>query len=58
MSEDADDGLVVFVQKKASSFELGEEGLDGAAHNLQLLEGYVFFKIWHPPETSGLDAIV
>ena len=41
VGEDADDGMVVFVQKKASSFELEEERLDRAAHCLQLLEGYV-----------------
>ena len=58
VSEDADDRLVVLVEKKTSSFELWEERMDSAAHCLQLLEGYVLHEIWHPQETSGLDAVV
>ena len=34
VGEDADDGLVVFVKQKTSSFELGEERLDSASHCL------------------------
>ena len=45
MREDADDGLVFFVEKKTSAFELGKERLDRATHCLQLLEGDVFFDI-------------
>ena len=58
MSEDADDIRAVFVKQKTTSFELGEERMDCPAYRLELLERYVFFDVWHPPEISGLDAIV
>ncbi len=49
MRENADDRFVVLVKKKTSSFELGEERLDGETHCLQLLEGYLLLDIRHPP---------
>ena len=58
MGEDANDGLVVFVKKKTSAFELGEECLDRATYCLQLLEDDVIFDIWHRPQASGLDTFV
>ncbi len=58
MREDADDQLVVLMKKKTSSFELGEERLNGDTHCLQLLEDYVLLDVRHPPETPGLDTIV
>ncbi len=46
MREDADDILVVFVKKKTSALDLGEERMDRATHHyLQLLEGDVIFDI-------------
>ena len=56
--EDADDKMVVFVEKKTTSFELGEERLDGASHCLQLLERDALLDVRYPPKTSGLDAVV
>jgi hypothetical protein len=50
MREDADNKLVVLVNKMTSSFELREERLDGDTHCLQLLEGYVLLDVRHPPK--------
>ncbi len=58
MHEDADDRLVVLVKKETSSFELGEERLNGDTYCLKLLEGCVLLDVRHPPETPGLDTIV
>ncbi len=53
-----DKRLVVFVEYKAFFLELRTEGLYGAAHRLQILEGDVLVQVRHPPETSGFHPVV
>jgi hypothetical protein len=58
MREDADANLAVPVEKKTSSIEVREERLDGAAHCLKLLEGYVLSDVRHLSKAPGVDAVV
>jgi hypothetical protein len=52
------DGLVVFVQKKTTSFELRQEALNCASGCLESFEGDVLRQIGGCPKAPGLDAVV
>ncbi len=58
MCKDADDRRVIFVKKKTTTLELGEERMDRASHSLQLLEGYVLLDIHRRSKPSGLDEVI
>ncbi len=52
------DGLVVFVQKKTTSFQLRQEALNSATDRLKFIEGDVLRQIGGCPNAPGLDAVV
>ncbi len=50
--------MVVLVEEQPSPFELGEEGLDGAADSLELLVGDVLLLVAPAPESSCFYSVV